>query len=255
MVVDEDDLTLAEHVCLCLVVGGVGHGWAIGSMLTGDGELGRIWRLSRPLTYRAIDELVARDLVARAGTQVGRGRARTVLRATARGRRVAAAWLDRPVAHLRDVRTGLLVKLTLRERAGLGTTPLLLAQQAAFSEVIAALTTADDGRSDVDLVGRWRAEHARAVRRFLDGALHPARTSVAPTPSPELRLSARNQLSATVESVRRGEVMATVKVVLPDGQRLTAAITTDATDELDLEEGDQVVVVVKSTEVMVAKAM
>ena len=40
-----------------------------------------------------------------------------------------------------------------------------------------------------------------------------------------MRLSARNQLNATVEVVKHGEVMSTVKVVLPDGQQLTAAIT------------------------------
>ena len=47
--------------------------------------------------------------------------------------------------------------------------------------------------------------------------------------------------------------MSTVKVVLGDGQRLTAAITKDAADDLDLAPGDEVVVMVKSTEVMVAK--
>ena len=47
--------------------------------------------------------------------------------------------------------------------------------------------------------------------------------------------------------------MASVRAVLPDGQRLTAAITSDAVDELDLAAGDDVVMIVKSTEIMVAK--
>ena len=47
-----------------------------------------------------------------------------------------------------------------------------------------------------------------------------------------MQLSARNQLNATVESVTLGEVMSTVKVALPDGQHVTAAITKDAAQDL-----------------------
>jgi molybdate transport system regulatory protein len=68
-----------------------------------------------------------------------------------------------------------------------------------------------------------------------------------------MQLSARNQLNATVEAVNLGEVMATVRVVLPDGQKITAAITKEATTELGFATGDQVVVVIKATEVMLAK--
>jgi molybdopterin-binding protein len=55
------------------------------------------------------------------------------------------------------------------------------------------------------------------------------------------------------DSVHLGEVMATVKVTLPDGPQLTAAITRDSAEELELAHGDQVVVVIKSTEVMIGK--
>ena len=68
-----------------------------------------------------------------------------------------------------------------------------------------------------------------------------------------MQLSARNQLSGTVESVTLGEVMAIVKVALPDGQHITAAITKDSTETLGFAPGDAVVVVIKSTEVMLAK--
>ena len=56
-------------------------------MLAPDGELGRIWTLSRPLTYRAIDGLVDKGLVTRRGQSSGQGRERVVLGATAAGRR------------------------------------------------------------------------------------------------------------------------------------------------------------------------
>lgn len=68
-----------------------------------------------------------------------------------------------------------------------------------------------------------------------------------------MQLSARNQLNATVETVNRGEVMSTVRVALPDGQKITAAITLDAVDQIGFAPGDQVLVVIKATEVMLAK--
>ena len=68
-----------------------------------------------------------------------------------------------------------------------------------------------------------------------------------------MQLSARNQLDATVDAVNRGAVMSTVRVALPDGQHLTAAITKDAADELGLAPGDAAVVVIKATEVILAK--
>jgi molybdate transport system regulatory protein len=68
-----------------------------------------------------------------------------------------------------------------------------------------------------------------------------------------MQLSARNQLNATVEAVSHGEVMSTIKVVLPDGQHVTAAITREAATEIGFSPGDQVLVIVKATEVMLAK--
>ena len=242
------ELSLAEWVCLTLIAQKVTHGWAIGTMLTPDGELGRIWSLSRPLAYRAIDGLVDKGLATRKGQEAGRGRDRVILAPTATGRRLSRAWLDRPVEHLRDVRTELLVKLSLRERAGLDRESLLIAQRAQFEPAIDTLTSSSQ---DDDLVDLWRRESARAVRRFLEQALHPPDHT--PASRPELRLSARNQIHGTVTEVRHGEVMSTIKAVLADGQPLTAAITKESAAALDLAPGDAVVFIVKSTEVIVAK--
>ena len=161
-------LSLAEQVCLALVAEGVSHGWAIGSLLARTGELGRIWTLSRPLTYRAIDSLVERGLVTRAGVEVGKGRDRIVLAPTAAGRRASKAWLDQPVAHLRDIRTELLLKLSLRQRVGLPNAPLLEAQIAALEPAVESLVARP---TETDLIARWRYESASAARRFLEGAL------------------------------------------------------------------------------------
>lgn len=245
-----EDLGLPSHVCLALVVEGIEHGWALGTVLAPDGDLGRIWTLSRSLTYRAVDQLVEGRLLVRRGTSEGRGRDRSLLRPTAAGRRVTAAWLDRPVEHLREVRTELLVKLALRQRAGLPTKPLLRAQRTHVEAVIVALTAAAE---DGDLVDRWRGESARAVRRFLDGELDADRRSSARRRPAALRLSARNQISATVDSIAHGDILSAVRTRLPDGQRLTAVITNDALGELDVADGDPVLVIVKSTETMLGK--
>lgn len=243
------DLSLAEHVCLALVAEGETHGWAVGAELTPDGPIGRVWSLSRPLAYRAIDTLADARLVERQASASGEGRRRTRLMITDAGRGVVRRWLDTPVEHPRDVRTELIVKLLLRERAGLPTAPLLEAQEAAFSPILDSLITTEG-----DVVDLWRREQARAIRRFLRDALDPSRTEggTASRPRPELQLSARNQLRATVGAVNHGDVMSTVHVTLPDGQRLTAAITKDAVMDLDIAPGDGVVVIVKSTEVMLA---
>jgi molybdopterin-binding protein len=151
--------------------------------------------------------------------------------------------------HLREVRTELLVKLALRGRAGLDNETLLAAQQQVFETPIEHLTSTHDGD---DIVDMWRRENARAVRRFLDQALQPLAHRA--SRQPEIRLSARNQLRGTIIEVHHGEVMSTIKAVLGDGQTVTAAITKDAALELDFAPGDTVVVIIKSTEVMVAKA-
>lgn len=234
-------------MCLTLITQKVAHGWALGTMLAPDGEVGRIWTLSRPLTYRAVDGLVEKRMITRTGQAAGRGRDRVLLAATAAGRRAAARWLDSPVEHLRDVRTELLVKLLLRQRAGLDNQPLLTAQELLFGPAIDALTSTRPGG---DLVDLWRRESARAVRRFLEQARHPSDQG-APR-GPELRISARNQLRGTVTGLQNGDVMSTVKATLAESQPLTAAITKEAAGDLDLAPGDPVIMIVKSTEVIVA---
>ncbi|MET7998431.1 TOBE domain-containing protein [Amycolatopsis sp. NPDC005232] len=65
-----------------------------------------------------------------------------------------------------------------------------------------------------------------------------------------MRLSTRNQLVGTVSAVKPGAVMTVVTVQLDGGQSVTASITKDAAEELELEVGKPVTALVKSTEVM-----
>jgi molybdate transport system regulatory protein len=66
-----------------------------------------------------------------------------------------------------------------------------------------------------------------------------------------LVFSARNQLRAKVKSVKLGAVMAEVIVELPGGQEIVSAITRASAESLNLKQGDSVVAIIKSTEVMV----
>jgi molybdopterin-binding protein len=67
-----------------------------------------------------------------------------------------------------------------------------------------------------------------------------------------MELSARNQLSGTVRNVKNGQVMAEITVDVEAGS-VTAAITDSSRERLNLSAGDRVTVVIKSTEVMIAK--
>ncbi len=67
-----------------------------------------------------------------------------------------------------------------------------------------------------------------------------------------MRLSIRNQLDGTILSVSRGEAMAAVKAQLSSGQQLTAAITRESADELELIAGQPVTMLVKATDVALA---
>lgn len=248
-VAEPTPLTLADRVCLALVEEGVGHGWAVGSVLAEDGELGRIWHLSRPLVYRSVETLADRGLLVRAGGTERRTRERVALKATAKGRTATRTWLGAPVEHLRDVRTELLLKLELLRRRGIDLHPLVEAQRAHFAERFARLTDAGPAAGPVEL---WRREQARSVRRFLDLLLEEP-TGVPARPPTPLRLSARNQVRARVVSVQLGDVLATVRTVLPDGQFLTAVVTRESVADLDVVVDDEVLVIVKSTEVMLGR--
>lgn len=68
-----------------------------------------------------------------------------------------------------------------------------------------------------------------------------------------MKISARNQLKGKVKAVKPGAVMAEVVVELPDGQEIVSAITFTSAQDLKLEVGDDVVAIIKSTEVMIGK--
>jgi molybdate transport system regulatory protein len=65
-----------------------------------------------------------------------------------------------------------------------------------------------------------------------------------------LRLSARNQLRGTVQSVKRGAVNAEVTLALAGGAVVTAVVTNESVDALRLTEGANAVAAFKASSVI-----
>ncbi len=68
-----------------------------------------------------------------------------------------------------------------------------------------------------------------------------------------MELSARNQLTGTVTGVKLGGIMAEVNVELAGGQTLVSVITRSSAERLNVQVGDTVTVIIKSTEAMLGK--
>ncbi|MGC9351281.1 MAG: TOBE domain-containing protein [Sulfurovum sp.] len=66
-----------------------------------------------------------------------------------------------------------------------------------------------------------------------------------------MQISARNQLSGSVEKIVKGMVNSQLCVQLKSGNTLISIITNDAVDALGLQEGDDVTAIFKSTAVLV----
>lgn len=67
-----------------------------------------------------------------------------------------------------------------------------------------------------------------------------------------MEISARNQLRGRVTAVLSDEVMATVEVEIA-AATITAAITAGSVERLGLKKGDDVIAIIKATEVMIGK--
>jgi molybdopterin-binding protein len=68
-----------------------------------------------------------------------------------------------------------------------------------------------------------------------------------------MKLSARNQIPATVTSITAGEATANIELDA-GGVRLVASITVEAANDLKLAPGKDVTAVIKASDVIVAAA-
>lgn len=170
-----DSLLVGEWACLGILCAGPRHGFAVAARVRPDADLGRIWSMSRALTYRSLDQLLERGLVAERRHEPGvAGGTRTILGATRHGHIAFRRWVTSPVEHVRDLRSELLLKVVLADETGTDIRKMLDAQHGRLSMLVANL---EGQRTDTDVVHDWRCEAATAALRFVERCIdraHPA---------------------------------------------------------------------------------
>jgi PadR family transcriptional regulator AphA len=145
--------------------------------------VGRVWSCSRPLVYRALGVLAETGLIEERGSEPSSaGPRRKVLGATRPGRREVERWLREPAAHVRDLRSDLMLKLLFLSRRGADASDLLERQHAALQPLVEGL---EDGFGRTEGFDRvlylWRLESARAALRFVEEVRSEGRAA---SPSP-----------------------------------------------------------------------
>ncbi len=164
----DDELLLGDWACLGILAAEPSHGFAVSVKLRPEGDIGRVWSLSRPLTYRSIDRLLKIDYLEPVSEEPGiAGGTKTILAVTSAGRIALHEWLQCPVLHLRDLRSELLLKLQLARTLGTDSNDLVEVQRHVVSEIRHSLEQQLRHRTD-DIVTSWRFESADAAFRFLD---------------------------------------------------------------------------------------
>lgn len=166
---NEQQLLLGEWACLGILYPAPTHGFAIAARLKPDGDVGRVWSISRPLTYRCLEQLAARGYIHAVGEERGiAGGNRTILAATRSGRAQLRKWLHTPVEHLRDVRSELLLKLIIADLCGIDVSSMLERQHVLIEQLAGAIAAPVDEGARADVVDLWRIESSRAAVRFVE---------------------------------------------------------------------------------------
>jgi DNA-binding PadR family transcriptional regulator len=168
-------LSLAEWLVLCLINEGPTYGFAIAGLLAHDGSLGQVWHVQKTVIYRAARRLEHLGLITVSEKQPNSlGPDRAQLQVTAEGRQAAEGWLCQPIGHHRDIRSELLVKLALLDRAAVDPRDLLRAQRGQLASVAATLASEMRIATGYDYaLMLWRHESVLATLRFLDALLAP----------------------------------------------------------------------------------
>jgi molybdopterin-binding protein len=68
-----------------------------------------------------------------------------------------------------------------------------------------------------------------------------------------MKAGARNRLTGTVRSIKKGTLMGLAKVEVPAEMVISSVMTLESLEEMGLEEGDNVQVVVKAVNVLLVK--
>lgn len=124
-------------------------------------------------------------------------------------------------------------------------------ERAVGQEVVQTFKGGKSGGGGAKLTefGRGLLDEYKRVERFLAEVLADAEL----WEGVGLKISARNRLKGRVVSVEKETVTAKVKVEIRGPVVVTALISREAVEDLDIKVGDAVEAVVKATEVMIAK--
>ena len=126
----QEQLLLGEWACLGILYPAPTHGFAIAARLKPGGDVGRVWSLSRPLTYRSLEQLTIRSYIKSVGEDPGiAGGNRTISRSPAPAVPSSANGWPRPSSISRDLRSELLLKLILADICAIDITRMLEAQR------------------------------------------------------------------------------------------------------------------------------
>jgi molybdopterin-binding protein len=68
-----------------------------------------------------------------------------------------------------------------------------------------------------------------------------------------MKYGARNQLAGKVVEIKKGKLMCQVRLEIPAKSPMASVMTVDSLDELGLEVGDSVKVIVKAVNVLLVK--
>ncbi|MBI3405139.1 MAG: helix-turn-helix transcriptional regulator [Acidobacteria bacterium] len=100
---------------------------------------------------------------------------------------------------------------------------------------------------------RTAGGHHRIPRKEIDRYLHRAGEKPGPSRRRNFRqISGRNQLVGRAVEIKIEGLMAQVKLSI-GGQQITSIITAEAAREMNLQRGDTVAALIKSTEVMLVR--
>jgi molybdate transport system regulatory protein len=67
-----------------------------------------------------------------------------------------------------------------------------------------------------------------------------------------MKISARNHITAKISDIKRDEINAQITADLSDGQKLKSVITKDSLNQLNLKIGDEIFMIIKASDVLVA---
>ena len=68
-----------------------------------------------------------------------------------------------------------------------------------------------------------------------------------------MKLSARNQIQGKVKEINKGATTAHIKIDIGNNNIITSSITNEAADDLNIQPGDAITVIIKASDVILGK--